>query len=514
MVLGSVFLVPVCSAQESNPAPKAPTAAAVQVSGDPKTLDVPTPIAVQAKALVAQLANPVYKERELAQRDIAKLGRLALPAMREALATSTEAEVAVRIDQLLPRAEIEDMTARVACFLADAEGKYEHTLPGWEKFKSVAGNEKSSRKIFAEALKNQLSQSMLLAAERMSIDESSLLLGQFVMKINGNPYQRGDRNEEARTPPKTGELAVALFLEGQFSDKRMSIQMPGQFGWGSYYSVMNGVYGNADFNNALNSTKGETSETLRKLIVQWMDTRETMNGLNTAYSMANNFYRSNQKQALKYAAKMMAIPSTQNDYHQKQGALQNLGTQGGADYLGLIAKCFDDTSKVWYGQSNNPDVDVELRDQGLATVLQLADVKPEEFGMSRNGDAKQKLYNAQSFYFKDDRPAAERLGNVGGRIQARVAVAVVKDAEKKPDAKEPDKKDPKKDEKITSDDRRKVAFKKYEEWAKTNIDKDGKLIKKDKPKKDDTKKHEEPTAAEDAAKKPAEATEQPKKEKK
>jgi hypothetical protein len=234
-------------------------------------------------------------------------------------------------------------------------------------------------------------------------------------------------------------------------------------------------------------------------MVQWMDTRETLQGLNTAFNQANSILRDQPKAALKYAAKMLTVPSGPNDYYNKQNALSSLGTQGGKEYVLQISKSFDDTNRIsWGGQGNTPDVDIEIRDYALAVAMQLADLKPEEFGMTRNGDAKTKLWTYNNFYFKDDRPVAERNPGGGGRMQPRVRQV----EEKKEDPKKDEaKKDPKKDEKLTSDDRRKIAFKKWEDWAKTGLDKDGKVIKKEEPKKDEVKKDE--TAKEKPMEKPA-----------
>ena len=472
-----------------------------QANPDPKSLEVPAEIGAKAKAFVAQLGSGIFRDREIAQRELAKIGRQALPAMLDAITNNPEPEVSLRIETLLPRAEAEDMTARVNCFLLDTESKFEHVLPGWKKFQGVAGSDKAARKIFAEALKSKQSHAMLLAAERGSTDDAGQLLSYYVAKLQGVNYQRDNEDTTARTP-KTGELAVALFLEGQFSDKRININMPGQWGRGGYYTVMNHIHGNTDFSNAVNGQKTENTAVIRKLMVQWMDTRETLQGLTTAYQQANSILRDQPKAALKYAAKILTVQSGQNDYHNKQNAIQALGSQGGKEYIVQMTKSFDDTNRMSsFGQGNTPDADIEIRDYVLATVIQLADLKPEDFGMTRYGDVKTKLWTYNNFYFKDDRPAAERNPADGRGRPVRV-----RPVEEKKDPKKEEPKDPKKEEKLTADDRRKIAFKKWEDWAKTGLDKDGKVIKKEEPKKDEVKKDEvkkDETAKEKPVEKPA-----------
>ena len=106
---------------------------------DPKSLDVTESESMKAKELVRQLNSASYKERETATREIGKMGRFAVPALKDALATESSPEVRLRIELVMPKAESEDMKARVSCFLLDTEGKFDHQLPGWTKFNSSSG---------------------------------------------------------------------------------------------------------------------------------------------------------------------------------------------------------------------------------------------------------------------------------------------------------------------------------------------------------------------------------------
>ena len=47
----------------------------------------------------------------------------------------------MRCSSLLPRAASLDIKARLDVFLADAEGEYEHDLPGWNQFRATVRNE-------------------------------------------------------------------------------------------------------------------------------------------------------------------------------------------------------------------------------------------------------------------------------------------------------------------------------------------------------------------------------------
>ena len=99
------------------------TVPAFAASPDPKDLTIPSVELSKARELVRLLASEVYKEREQAQDDLAQMGRLARPALLEALTTDPNPEIRTRTSRLLPRAEAADLQARIETFLADAEAK-------------------------------------------------------------------------------------------------------------------------------------------------------------------------------------------------------------------------------------------------------------------------------------------------------------------------------------------------------------------------------------------------------
>src|SRR5437660_6360350 len=110
-------------------------------SPDPKQLVVPPAELVKARELVRLLGSEDYAEREDAQKALAKMGRLARPVLAEAAYTDPSAEIRSRAARLLPRAEAEELKARLDTFLADDDLQYDHELPGWAEFRVAAGAE-------------------------------------------------------------------------------------------------------------------------------------------------------------------------------------------------------------------------------------------------------------------------------------------------------------------------------------------------------------------------------------
>ncbi|MEO2091812.1 MAG: hypothetical protein ABGY75_20345, partial [Gemmataceae bacterium] len=305
-----------------------------------------------------------------------------------------------------------------------------------------------------------------------------------------------------------------LFLEAQYTDKEVVITMPG-WGWGGgqYFSVASSIYSSSDFSNAIKqSPSGKYADPIRKVVQRWMDNRETTQGLNQAWSFAQQMYGS--KAALKYGVKVLAGETSPNTYYLKQNVLTQLGQNNNKEFIVGVAKhCFDDNYASW-GMHNggNPNHDIQMRDYALAVVLQMTDQNPKDYGfdstISGAGGPKSKNWNYNTFYFKDERSDKERGFDPNnpnaGRIVRRGGVVV--EEKKKEEEKKDDKKPDDKAKKPSAEDKRKVAFKKWADWAAVNIV-DGKV--KEQPKAEEPKKDEPKKSGDKPSDKP---TVEPKKE--
>jgi hypothetical protein len=115
------------------------------------------PLGAEEKALspaelVRQLGSPAYPEREDAAVRLARLGREAVPALREGL-RHPDPEVRRRCEELLPRAQRSDLDIQLDAFVADGPGK--QLLPGWTRFKEFAGDDASARRLFVDLYRTE-----------------------------------------------------------------------------------------------------------------------------------------------------------------------------------------------------------------------------------------------------------------------------------------------------------------------------------------------------------------------
>ena len=148
-------------------------------SPDPNSLAIPAAELSKARALVQRLGNEQFPEREKADLALARMGRLARPALLEGASTDPNPEVRARCADLLPKANALDLKARLDAFLADADGTYEHDLPGWNQFRAAVRNDwaflgyplradrsldKAARAVFAEVIASPANRAVVMAA--------------------------------------------------------------------------------------------------------------------------------------------------------------------------------------------------------------------------------------------------------------------------------------------------------------------------------------------------------------
>jgi hypothetical protein len=102
--------------------------------------------------LVRRLGSPAYREREDAAVALGRLGREAVPALRDGL-RDPDPEVRRRCEELLPRAQRSDLDIQLDSFVADGPGKL--VLPGWVRFKELAGEDASARRLFVDLYRSE-----------------------------------------------------------------------------------------------------------------------------------------------------------------------------------------------------------------------------------------------------------------------------------------------------------------------------------------------------------------------
>ena len=397
---------------------------------DPKSLDVGESESLKAKDLVRQLNSPSYKERESATREIAKMGRFAVPALKDALANESSPEVRLRIDLVMPKAEAEDMKARVSCFLLDTEGKFDHQLPGWTKFKTVLGNDKSTRELFAEVLKNTTYHGLLLACDLPANELGGVLGGHYLAIQLQQQTGRGGPIKQ----PTTAEIAVLAFLEAMYTDKDM--QITNNF---IYTSVASYMY-NAEIMAAMtpNRAPGKYGVVLKKIVVRWLDSRESGIGCQQAMQFATQWQMVDD--IPRYASKILSSDSVGGNYWIKFQALTTLAQNKDAKkYVPQMAKVFNDTTLLQQAIPNQPQAAIQLGDFALGLAIKIAGQNHKDFGIEVVNTQDFAKVQQNNYYFKDEKDNK-------AEDKRKAGVKKFKEWIEKQPKEEPKKEEPKKDE--------------------------------------------------------------------
>ncbi len=371
---------------------------------DPKFLAVPPDTAARATALVERLASRDYGERVEATTELRALGRLALPALREAVATITHAEVRARVATLLPAAVAADIQARLACFLADTDGKYQHVLPGGKEFFAATGRTDAAKRLYAAMLSSP-NRDLVLAVEGPEAH------------LRRKLHDRRDDLDLARRDPRTelftqlddADVAAILFAESFLPDAGPTT---GELGW-ALVRVRGGraaqLTGNTLFQSVLESALADDRrrEAMAGVVRRWMQTRDHPQTIYTAILAMN---RAGLPDALPAARLLAGGKVVGGPVSYKLHAVAYLARHGASDDLPVIEKLFADKTTV---VTALPDGPVSRRhtiltsDAALAMALLLTGQNPTDYGLDfrtayygSSSDAQK--FSPTAYYFDAD----------------------------------------------------------------------------------------------------------------
>lgn len=347
-------------------------------SPDPKDLAIPPHELSKARELIKRLGSEVYKEREEAHAELAKMGRLARPALIEAASTDGDPEIRYRCSRLLPRAGADELKARLDTFLADSNGKFEHELPGLKVYRKQVGTDEKARSLFVDIIKSPYNVEMLTA-----MDKGPTEAGRAISDRRTQLWSLlQNRNIGGRiTPPQQMQLpdiACLLFAESVTPSK--DIPRTGIF---SYVTGINFLQQPASM-QALNGNAGITHADAYKLIIgQWMNSREDLNDLNQLAYIAGQTLR-NMPQSMTLLRK---IVNTEGTYGYAKGqALMHLTQIKGKEEIPFLKKLLTNETQVqvvWFGQNGNQQPvqhQCLLKDVALAYIVTLNGHKMTDFG--------------------------------------------------------------------------------------------------------------------------------------
>jgi len=259
-------------------------APAFGASPDPKDLTIPPQELSKARALVRQLGSEIYREREDAQAELVKMGRIAKQALTEGATSDGDPEVRLRAARLLPKASADDLKARIDTFLADTEGKFEHDLPGLKTFRKNVGADAKARDLYVEILKTPYNLDMFAAMDKSETEGGRAVSDRRNALWNDmqhRPFPGGGGKPFVPKQPSLPDIAAVLFAESMVSAD--SIPKTGTWTW------VNGTQflGQPASHDALSNARPH-SEAYKVIVRKWLITRTDPQELgNLVYQLGN-----------------------------------------------------------------------------------------------------------------------------------------------------------------------------------------------------------------------------------
>jgi len=391
------------------------SATLLAASPDPKDLEIPPQELSKARELIRRLGSELYREREEAQAELSKMGRMARPVLLEAATGDPDPEVRFRCSRLLPKAGADDLKARLDTYLADTDGKFDHSLPGLKQFRKIVGSDKAARDLFVEIIKSPYNLELLQMLDKSpadagrAISDRRMVMWSLISNRNFNGRMQPPQQQQI----PIADIACLLFAESLIPSK----EIPRNNMWSYITGVM--------FVQQPNSAKAITEagaphgEPYKRIVSKWMETREDVMDLNQLpYALGVTL--KSFKESLPLLRKIVTNEGVAG--YAKGQALWYINQQRGKEEQGYLRSLLtNDTlvNTVWFG-GNVPNQAPQqhqclLRDVALAMLIMHTGQQMTDYGFKFPPGMNQNMQNNgfANYAFANDEARAAAMVKYG-----------------------------------------------------------------------------------------------------
>jgi hypothetical protein len=319
----------------------------------PAVDSTPADSPAEVKVLISQLGDASFAAREEATTRLAEMDVSVRPALQEA-AKSRDAEVRSRARRILAIVNERYFQQRLAAFASDIDDKRGLQLPGWTRFKTIVGKDRSARDLFVEMHR---AEPRILEATESKLESVNELLADRLSEI----FQSAQLGGAANT---TGSSAAALLFVASNSELKLSADVANLVTMLAYQPA---------FYSALNGARGDN---LRKLLEVWVlrDTDEpTILAQNLALAL-------NQNLAAGRGLATAVLKKGELPVHSLQQAMSLLARSGKPADAALLERFLKDETVLAHFNPNEPNRDVlKLSDFAMAMMIELTGNNPRDF---------------------------------------------------------------------------------------------------------------------------------------
>ncbi len=398
VALTTMFTLPSATLADEPPEPAsaatAPPEPAESKPEESQPKEAPSPLAgLSAEELVQKLGSNDFQTRVHATRDLGNMGYQAQEALLAGL-KHEDAEVRRASRRILGDVLEEDFQIRLQAFIVDTKHEHNHNLPGWERYRQIAGDDDNARALFAEMLTEERGLMASAAAGPGAAADA------FRTRFRSVYQKMNNRDTRLKQQPSAASVAAMMFI---VSDR--SLKLPPELIANSYWSSL---INTKDL--AAKIKTGEFSQPLRKVAGKWM-----LREFGTAMLQRKLIFarQHNIKEGLEFAQIAVRDKNTHANY--RAYCLSAVGQIGGKEYAGFFTSMLDDTTmctqRVVRVNNKSETVKIELRDVAMGWLIYLTGQKFEDYGMSRAKSAFDRMKKSptstmSSSYFSFDGKAA------------------------------------------------------------------------------------------------------------
>jgi hypothetical protein len=334
------------------------------------------PPATSFDPLVNQLGDDCFEARQAATRALIQRGF----ASHDALLAGDkhpDPEVRRRARQILVTIREHDYRARLSAFEADPNGRQNHHLPGWSRYRLVIGEAAADRKLFVQMHK---SEPAIMTACDSDFPHLAKMLQKRTQELQSLLYTGEDQELTL------GTAAVFYFVA---ADSRVPVSEIAASQICNLFNYRPAVQ------QAMNA--GEYSAPVRKLLGSWVARDVEPMVANQHFVMALQY---NLKEALEPALRI--VKTTGADAQVRQYAMHVVGRFGTKEHLPVLAPLLEDktvcmTFEVKPGQTS----EIQVRDIALAFAVHLSGQTLSEYGFSQPQKNGQWVYMPGTLRFNE-----------------------------------------------------------------------------------------------------------------
>jgi len=344
------------------PVSKAP--AEVQPKEEPAA--APSPLAgLSAEELVEKLGAADFETRRHATDDLGRMGYQAQQALLAGL-KHKDPEVRRASRRILGDVLEEDFQIRLQAFIVDTKQEHTHDLPGWQRYKTMVGDDKHARALFADMLTEERG---LMASAAAGPGAAA---NAFRTRFRSIYQKMNSRDSRLKQQPSAASVAAMMFV---CSDQ--DLKLPPELIANSYWSSLL-----VTKDLAAKIKSGDLSEPLKKITGKWM-----LREFGTAMLQRKLIFAQQHKikEGLEYA--QIAVREKKTHANYRAYCIHAVGLIGGLDYASFFVSLLDDTTmctqRVVKVNGKNETVQIQLRDVAIGWLIHLTGQKLEDYGMSR-----------------------------------------------------------------------------------------------------------------------------------